>query len=161
MRPPSYQRVLLLSVVGVALGIGAFTFIYAKGFSYMTNDPAACANCHIMDDHFDAWLSSSHQAVAVCNDCHTPSGFAAKYWTKAENGFWHSLAFTTGNFPDPLRIKPGNLEVTEEACMKCHQGLTATIVPGPHLTGTGSRAEPEDEGLACIRCHDAVGHWVR
>lgn len=31
-------------LVGVALGLGAFTFVYARGASYLTNDPAACAN---------------------------------------------------------------------------------------------------------------------
>lgn len=143
------------------MGIGAFTFIYAKGFSYLTDDPSACANCHVMNDHFSAWLKSSHQPVAVCNDCHTPSGFIPKYLTKAENGFWHSVAFTTGDFPDPLRIKPGNLEVTEEACLKCHQNVVAAIVPGPHLTGSGDRAPPEEASLSCVRCHDSVGHWVR
>lgn len=158
---PHYQNVLLFSVVGIAVGIGAFTFIYAKGFSYLTNDPAACANCHIMTDHYDAWLKSSHQAVAVCNDCHTPSGLLPKYLTKAENGFWHSFAFTTGNFPDPLRIKAGNLAVTEAACLKCHQNIAATILPGAHLVGTGSRAAPEEDQLSCVRCHESVGHWVR
>jgi hypothetical protein len=28
-----------------------YTFVYAKGYSYLTNDPGACANCHIMADH--------------------------------------------------------------------------------------------------------------
>lgn len=28
----------------------------------------------------------------------------ASYLAKASNGFWHSLAFTTGTFPDPLQI---------------------------------------------------------
>lgn len=156
-----FQHVLLFSIVGVAIGIGIFTFVYAKGFSYLTNDPSACANCHIMNDHYSAWMKSSHQAVAVCNDCHTPSGLIPKYLTKAENGFWHSFAFTTGDFPDPLRIKAGNLEVTEEACMKCHDDLVATITSGPHLTGLGTREAPDDEGLSCVRCHASVGHWVR
>ena len=161
MRPPHLNVLLFSIVLGVAVGIGVYTFIYAKGFSYMTDDPSACANCHIMDDHFSAWLKSSHQSVAVCNDCHTPAGPIAKYLTKAENGFWHSLAFTTGNFPDPLRIKPGNLEVTEGACMKCHRSLTAAMAPGPHLIGIEGRAAPDAEALSCVRCHASVGHWVR
>ena len=32
--------------LGVIAGIGGYTFVYAKGASYLTNDPAACANCH-------------------------------------------------------------------------------------------------------------------
>jgi cytochrome c nitrite reductase small subunit len=89
-------------MVGVAFrviaGIGGFTFIYARGYSYLTNDPAACANCHVMREQFDGWVKSSHRAVAGCNDCHTPPGFAGKYYTKARNGFWHSFYFTNGGF---------------------------------------------------------------
>ena len=152
---------LFSTLAGIALGVGFFTFVYARGYSYLSNDPTACANCHIMDDHFAGWLKSSHKSAAVCNDCHTPSGFFAKYATKASNGLWHSVAFTTGNFPDPIRIKHSNLEVTEEACMKCHEDITAAIVPGPHLTGVSTRAMPEEGALACVHCHDNVGHWVR
>jgi cytochrome c nitrite reductase small subunit len=35
-------------ILGVAVGLAAYTFIYAKGYSYLTNNPAACANCHVM-----------------------------------------------------------------------------------------------------------------
>ena len=31
------------ALVGVAGGLGLYTFVYAKGYSYITNDPAACA----------------------------------------------------------------------------------------------------------------------
>ena len=70
---------LVASVLGGAVGLGGYTFVYAKGYSYLTNDPAACANCHIMREHFDAWTRASHRAVAVCNDCHTPPGLVPKY----------------------------------------------------------------------------------
>lgn len=149
--------------IGLAIGIGAYTFVYAQGASYLTNDPAACANCHIMEEHYSAWLKSSHGKVAVCNDCHTPKGLIPKYATKASNGFWHSFAFTTGDFPDPLRIKTHNHEITENACRKCHQPITAQIdapaagtLPDPDL-----HYEIGGELLQCTRCHQYVGHWVR
>jgi cytochrome c nitrite reductase small subunit len=141
--------VLLGMVVGAATGIGGYTFIYAKGASYLTNDPAACANCHIMSEHFSGWVKSSHRAVAVCNDCHTPSGVVPKYISKASNGFWHSFGFTTGRFPDPLRITPRNLQITEGACRKCHGEIVASIEQRQH---EGEKA------LSCIRCHSGVGH---
>lgn len=37
---------ILLGTAFVA-GIGGYTFVYAKGGSDLTNDPAACANCHV------------------------------------------------------------------------------------------------------------------
>ena len=129
------------------LAVGGYTFIYAKGYSYVTNDPAACANCHIMENHYRAWEKSSHRAVAVCNDCHTPPGMVPKYTVKAINGFNHSLAFTTGRFPEPLRITDMNRNATEKACRKCHGEVVAAI-----------EAHPAQPQLSCIRCHATVGH---
>ena len=43
--------VILGTVIGVPAGIGCYTFVYAKGYSYLTNDPAACANCHGTNGH--------------------------------------------------------------------------------------------------------------
>ena len=103
-----------------------------------------------MQRHYNAWLQSSHRSVATCNDCHTPANFAGKYLTKANNGFWHSFAFTTGRYPDPIRIKPGNRRIAEGACRKCHAQLVQGI--------EGHDKHDKDERLSCIRCHGAVGH---
>jgi nitrite reductase (cytochrome c-552) len=40
--------VALAIAVGVAAGVGGYTFRYAEGLSYFKTDPKACANCHIM-----------------------------------------------------------------------------------------------------------------
>jgi cytochrome c nitrite reductase small subunit len=141
--------VLLSALAGAALGLGAFTFIYARGYSYLTNDPAACANCHVMRDHYASWVRGPHHATAVCNDCHTPHALVPKYLVKAENGFRHSFAFTTGWFPEPIRITPGDRAVVENACRRCHAEIVLAIDnPGAH---GGARLE-------CVRCHWDVGH---
>jgi len=140
--------VIVACLAGVLAGVGAYTFVYAKGYSYLTNDPAACANCHVMENHFAAWMKSSHRAVAVCNDCHTPPGLVPKYTVKAINGFNHSVAFTTGRFPEPLRITPMNAAATEKACRKCHQDIVEAI-DAPASSRSRQR---------CTRCHWTVGH---
>lgn len=134
-------------VVGLAVGVGGYTFDYAKGGSYFYDDPKACANCHIMDEHYSAWIKSSHHAGATCNDCHTPANMAGKYLSKAENGFWHSLKFTTGNFHYPLQIRAHNRRITENACRKCHGDIVHAI-----------EAPSGAEQLSCIPCHRGVGH---
>lgn len=92
-------------MAGVALGLGLFTFGYAEGLSYFSSDPQACINCHAMQDQWDGWNHSSHRNVATCNDCHTPHRFPDKWIVKGINGWNHSLAFTTGDYPDPIRIR--------------------------------------------------------
>lgn len=139
------SRWIFAVLIGMGIGVGGYTFVYAKGSSYLTNDPAACANCHIMRQQYEAWQRASHHAVAVCNDCHTPHSFAGKYYVKSKNGFWHSFYFTTGLFPEPIRITPGNARVTQEACRYCHADMVEAIDHGR-------------EAENCVRCHSSVGH---
>ena len=164
-------------LAGLAVGLGAYTFLYANGASYLSTDPAVCANCHIMQEHFDAWQRSSHRAGAGCADCHMPHDFIGKYAAKASNGFWHSLAFTSGRFPDPLQIKPHNRAITENACRNCHANIVAAIDPvmdretrnrsGVRGAPATDRSQIHDAAMddsnmmSCIRCHVYVGHLVR
>ena len=89
------HRVMWLASVGFGMcaGLGIYTFLYANGLSYVSNDPVVCANCHVMQPYYSGWVKNSHHTVAVCNDCHTPHDFIGKYITKASNGFHHSMAF--------------------------------------------------------------------
>jgi cytochrome c nitrite reductase small subunit len=148
---PRWRRALpwILSVaLGMLLGSSVFVLAYAEGLSYFSNDPAACANCHIMQPLYDAWQRSPHVNVASCNDCHTPHALARKYLSKARNGWNHSAAFTLQNFDEPIQIKPFNAEVLEENCRDCHEDLVNQI--------TGHYGS--DEAPECVRCHRDVGH---
>lgn len=141
--------VLLGLLLGLAAGTGVFTFGYAQGASYFTNDPAACANCHVMREQYEGWMKGSHRKAAVCNDCHAPHGFVPKYYTKALNGFFHSLAFTTQQFPDHIQITPRNARIARESCRHCH----SEIVSGIDAAHAGQTANTD-----CVRCHRDAGH---
>jgi cytochrome c nitrite reductase small subunit len=138
----------LAAALGCVAGLGLYTFVYARGASYLTDDPKACVNCHVMNPEYSGWLKSSHRTGAMCNDCHTPEGSIPKYASKAMNGFLHAVAFTTGGFPDEIRIKPHMLAITERACLKCH----AEIVEAVNLS------EDRAGRLSCAGCHRHVGH---
>ena len=101
-----------------------------------------------MRDNFDSWTHSSHHAVAVCNDCHTPHDFIGKYYVKARNGWHHSKAFTLQDFHEPIQITPFNRAVTQDACRSCHADIVAAI--DSHAAG--------EDGLDCIRCHRSEGN---
>src|ERR1043165_6325011 len=80
--------------VGLAAGIGAFTFRYGEGLSYFSTDPRACANCHILNDEYASWMKGPHHGAARCIDCHLPHDTVPKYLAKADNGYRHSKGFT-------------------------------------------------------------------
>lgn len=146
-----WLHVVLMLIAGAGAGIGAFTFGYGKGWSYLSNDPQACANCHVMQGHYDAWLNSSHHKVATCNDCHLSHHPVGKWMVKGDNGFFHSLAFTTGRFHEPIQIKERNRRVTQAACLHCHEDFVHNMLP----TRDGG------DMLNCVHCHKDVGHSGR
>jgi cytochrome c nitrite reductase small subunit len=160
--PPRLRRTLVLVTVlaGVAAGVGLTTFRYADGLAYLSNDPAACVNCHIMTDQYDSWRKGPHHAVATCNACHVPTGFPEKVVAKAMNGYHHSLGFTLqpatpddpatpAFFREPIAIKSGNSQILQDNCLRCHGDLVHEVV----------RGSTWDQGaIRCVHCHRGVGH---
>lgn len=143
---------LTLSVlIGIAAGIGGYTFVYANGLSYLSNDPRACVNCHIMQPQYEGWMKSSHHAVAGCVDCHLPHDFVGKYMAKALNGYHHSAAFTLQDFHEPIVIKGGNRRILQDNCVACHQAVVHDTL------GTARDGTAPD----CVHCHQTVGHGER
>lgn len=143
--------VLVAVALGALVGLGIFTFGYGEGAAYLSDDPAACSNCHVMNDAYGSWLKSSHREVATCNDCHLAPDPIGKWVTKADNGFFHSLAFTTGGFSEPIRIKPRNRRVTQAACLHCHEDLVHALLP----------VEADGDTQDCVHCHSDPGHALR
>jgi cytochrome c nitrite reductase small subunit len=138
---------VIVGILGGIFGLGTFTFLYAEGYSYFSDNPDACVNCHVMRDVYDRWSHSSHKAVAVCNDCHTPHVYPDAYVIKAINGWNHSVAFTTFDFPEPIQITDLNRRVVMENCRYCHGDFVISII----------NHEGEDPSN-CLRCHAGVGH---
>jgi cytochrome c nitrite reductase small subunit len=146
---PSVPVLVLSVLVGGALGTGAFTVHYAEGFSYLSNDPKACVNCHVMREQYDGWQKASHHAVATCGDCHVPHEPLAKYAVKAENGFWHSKGFTLQDFSEPIQLRPVSSRILNASCVHCHRDLVNDILEHEDSRGAAT---------GCVHCHASVGH---
>ncbi len=144
-------RLLLAAAAatGILGGVGGYTFLYAEGLSYFSTDPAACANCHIMNPQYDSWQKGSHHGVAVCVDCHLPVGFVDKYMAKASNGWHHSKGFTLQDFHEPILIKPGNSRILQDNCLRCHGDMVGDMLEG---------ATTDADAVECVKCHMGVGH---
>jgi len=140
---------MLAVLAGVAVGLGGFTFDYAEGTSYLSTDPAACVNCHIMRPQYDSWQKASHHTAAGCVDCHLPPSGLAKWIAKADNGYRHSKAFTLQDFHEPIRITPGNAAILQDNCLRCHGDLVHELAPGFRDAG---------DDVSCVHCHSSVGH---
>ena len=138
--------------LGIAIGVGGYTFVYAEGASYFSTRPEACVNCHIMRPQYDDWQKASHHAVASCVDCHLPASGVSKWWAKAVNGYNHSKAFTLQDFAEPITISPRNAAILEANCLRCHGDLVHDLAPA---------AAGRADDLRCVHCHATAGHGPR
>ncbi len=147
---PGVGLLAALAVVtaGIAIGLGAYTFVYARGYAYLGHDAKTCDNCHAMNEQYAGWLKGAHRAAAQCADCHMPSNPAGKYAVKAWDGFWHSYYFTANTYPDVIRISTLGARVVEGQCRACHRAIVDNI------TAHAGR----ESDIACIRCHSDAGH---
>jgi len=141
--------IVFACLLGIPAGLGGFTFVYAKGLSYLSTDPRACVNCHVMNEQYDGWLKSGHRHAATCVECHLPSQGLAKWVAKADHGFRHSVAFTLQNFKEPIEITRRDRVIVRENCVRCH----AAFVQAVHASAGPLRGE-----LDCMHCHSSAGH---
>lgn len=149
----------VVGLLGASVGVAGFTFRYAEGLSYLSDEPRACVNCHVMQEHYDGWQHASHSRVATCNDCHVPhDSVIHKYSVKAEHGYRHSKGFTFNDFHEPIQITPGSRAVVVENCMRCHSEVAGDTAVHARTAWGGYASLPGVVLADCLHCHARVGH---
>ena len=127
-RPPKEWRIAVFVACGMLVGFGALAIHVGNATSYLSDDPKACMNCHVMAPQFATWERSSHARVTVCNDCHVPHNNAvSKYLFKAMDGTRHSFMFTFRMEPQVIRIHEAGAAVVQENCIRCHTHQTQNV----------------------------------
>lgn len=148
---------VLGGLIGAFSGATGYTAYEARALSYLSDDPKACVNCHIMNEQYNSWSSSPHHSRATCNDCHVPhDSILSKYMLKAEHGYRHSKGFTLNDFHEPIQITQGSRDVVIMNCVRCHESMTHDIrtAASPALPA----GHESTGGVDCIHCHAAVAH---
>jgi cytochrome c nitrite reductase small subunit len=123
-RPPKEWRILVTLLLGIFIGVILFILHAARATSYLSDDPKACVNCHVMAPQYATWERGSHGKVTNCNDCHVPQdNFVNKYLFKASDGLRHSFMFTFRLEPQVIQIKEAGKKAVQQNCIRCHSML--------------------------------------
>ena len=153
---PLYFVVPLFVLGGATTGLVAYTFHMSRAHSYLSDDPAACINCHIMTPYYQSWQRSSHVVWTHCNDCHVPQdNVVNKYAFKAMDGLYHSAVFTMKAEPMVIRPRDASMGVIMDNCIRCHTQLNTEFIKTGMISYVGVK---EGEGKACWDCHRNVPH---
>lgn len=153
--PPRKWRPAATVLVAVIFGLGLYMLKLSNAVSYLSDDPQACVNCHIMTPHYITWANSSHREVAHCNDCHVPhDNFANKYFFKAKDGLYHASVFTMRAEPEVIKALGPSIEVIQNNCIRCHEPQ----VTDAKLVGSVEEHHHKRTDRTCWECHRHVPH---
>lgn len=142
-------------LVGGIVGLGFYLLQLSNATSYLSDDPQACVNCHLMTPQYITWTHSSHREVANCNDCHVPHDNALnKYFFKAKDGLYHASIFTLRAEPQVIRALGPSIEVIQSNCIRCHEDR----VTDAKMVGMVANHEGHRTDRICWECHRTVPH---
>ncbi len=57
--PPPAWQIPVLALLGLTTGVGIVVAHQSRAWSYASDDPGACINCHIMMPQYSTWKHSS------------------------------------------------------------------------------------------------------
>lgn len=153
--PPEKWKSAVVIFLGIIAGLILYIFFISRAYSYLSDDPSACVNCHIMSPQFATWQNGSHGRVTTCNDCHVPhDNFIRKYYFKASDGIRHATMFTFRLEPQVIRIHEAGRNVVQENCIRCHQNYLHPV----SLRAINAKGIYEDTELVCWDCHRETPH---
>jgi cytochrome c nitrite reductase small subunit len=153
--PPKKWRPAAIVAVAAFIGLGLYVFKISNAASYLSDDPQACVNCHLMTPQYITWNHSSHRNVAHCNDCHVPhNNVISKYYFKAKDGLYHASIFTLRAEPQVIKAKSASIEVIHNNCIRCHEDQ----VTDAKMAGFVADHHAKRTDRLCWDCHREVPH---
>ena len=158
MKENKFLVTIAVVVFVAAIGMFGYTVKASKALSYLSSDPKACINCHVMNTQYATWQHSSHAQRATCIECHLPTnGTLAKYMAKAKDGWNHSVAFTLNTYKNAIKISDDGAKRVQENCISCHASVTSTLVNNSD-TYHQFKDPSVATGRRCWECHKGVPH---
>lgn len=155
VRPPLRWRAPVMVLLGAFLGLGLVVIYISRAYSYASDAPEVCMNCHIMAPYYATWERGSHGKVTTCLDCHVPhNNIIRQYFFKGQDGSRHAFMFTFRMEPQVIRIKEAGMGVVQENCIRCH----AQVVHATSLVEVTLETHQQNQDRLCWDCHREIPH---
>jgi NapC/NirT cytochrome c family, N-terminal region len=109
----------IVAVIGGLILTGALGLAAVVGGRALEMQPAFCASCHEIREHYNRWLASgAAQHSATCIECHSGPGLAGIVGGQLR-GARHVVRHVTGRYATPI-----SADVPRSWCVKCHSEST-------------------------------------
>jgi cytochrome c nitrite reductase small subunit len=153
--PPDKWKLPVIILAGIFAGLFAYAFYISKAYSYLSDNPKTCVNCHIMAPQYATWSHSAHREVTNCNECHVPhNNVFNKYFFKAKDGMRHATIFTLRKEPQVIFIHEAGQNVVQNNCIRCHSNL----ITDSKMLALTYEYQQYRTGRKCWECHRETPH---
>jgi len=73
IKPRGGWQYFAIIMAGIFVGLFTYSFFASRAYSYLSDEPKTCVNCHLMAPYYATWMHGSHGQNTTCNDCHVPA----------------------------------------------------------------------------------------
>lgn len=153
--PPDQWKPTVAVLLGIFFGLGIYAFVVSNAVSYVSDDPKACINCHVMNPEYANWFHNAHGRVTNCNDCHVPhDNFVKKYLFKATDGLNHATKFTFRMERQNILMEEETRPLIQKNCLRCHDH----VVNKSYLMSVQPNYKNHLTERYCLDCHRQEPH---
>ena len=133
----------LAVIVTGGLAVSLFLMLGPPKLLAKSESPDFCAQCHVMESEYEAWIHSGAHRRKKCVDCHLPNeNMAIHYVWKSIDGLKDVAFFYSGRVPERIKLTSHGAEVLQANCIRCHQ-VTVEFI---------------NHDRKCWECHRTIAH---
>lgn len=135
-------QIAVIAAICAAI-LGLYLVLGPPHLIAMSESPAFCASCHVMETQHTAYLHAGAHRRFKCVDCHLPNdNLVSHYVWKSIDGMKDVIVFNSGKISDPIKISEHGAKVLKANCIRCHSTLVSQM----------------DTSRNCWSCHRRVTH---
>jgi cytochrome c nitrite reductase small subunit len=142
-----YKRIILslVAVGGVSAVVLLFLMLGPPGLLAKSSKPDFCAQCHVMEAQYEAWVHVGAHRRKLCVDCHLPNdNRAVHYIWKGLTGLKDAVFFYSGRVPERIMLTAHGEAVLQANCIRCHETTVSLM----------------DTERKCWSCHRRISHQL-
>jgi len=60
IKPRGGWQYFAIIMAGIFVGLFTYSFFASRAYSYLSDEPKTCVNCHLMAPYYATWMHGSH-----------------------------------------------------------------------------------------------------
>jgi cytochrome c nitrite reductase small subunit len=113
--------ITILSISLAGLAALAFLLVGPPQLLAISESPAFCASCHVMEEQHTSWSHAGAHRRIRCVDCHLPNGNPLVHYVwKSIDGMKDVVSFHSGMVPERITLSSHGAKVVQSNCIRCH-----------------------------------------